>query len=112
MADLAKSGVVKVKEFFEGDRHGRRVGKVVDAQVTLSSMGSTSNKIPATAFDMAYVREVQTCGKDGTPIGAVQFIPSYDGTLIYAVNLEQATDATRGDPVDVSGTYRMVIRGH
>ena len=112
MADLAASAVTLVSGWQEGDRSGKYRQKVLDVQVTLATMGSTTNTIPASAFGLTYIREVLASADESTPYGQIQFIPSYDGTLIYAIDLEQATDANRGDPTDVSGNWRFVVKGY
>lgn len=42
---------------------------------------------------------------------ALPTCPSYDGTKLFFYNPAQATDASRDDPADVTGTFRVLIWG-
>lgn len=110
MASLTSSGVTVLKRWVE-KYLGKNIQKVVEAQVALTAMGGVTNTIPASAFGLSYIREIKYSGESTNAGPHFKFVPSYDGTLILAINLEDATDANRGNPADITGNFRFIVRG-
>ena len=110
MADLAKSAVVIRDSWWEGGAPLTKKTKVLKCTVTTASMGTTTNKLLATAFGLTEIRETTPWQKDDNTIGTMA-IPSYDGSMVLLYDLSNATDATRDAPVDLTGVFRCIIKG-
>lgn len=109
MANLAASGVTINKSFPIADRTGKLVGKVMDLTLVLSTMGSATNKITAAVLGFTEIWAVRSARRDGNT--HISVLPSYDGTELYVFAMENATDATRVNPVDISDTIRVIVEG-
>lgn len=108
MADLAASAVSRQRVWVEGDRSGKLVQKCVDAILTLTAQGTTTNKITAAVLGLSKIYEAQAI-TDGNTLLIAR--PSYDGTNLLLFDVSGATDATRDDPVDITDTIRVIVRG-
>lgn len=104
MSDIDSSAVTANRSWTDGglaqkDRH------CIAATVVLTGQGTTTNKIPATAFGLSVIEEVSPfiASDDGTGYFAT---PSYDGTNILL--FEDASDA----PADETGTFKTVVKGY
>lgn len=110
MANLAASGVTIERVFREGGLLGKERLKMI-VSVVLSSMGTTTNKIPASAFGLQKIEECSNLVKSDNTVIVVA-VPSADGSLILLANLAQATDANRSNPADLTGTFRLTVAGY
>lgn len=110
MPDLAATGVTVVRSWSEGGLYGKdRVG--ILAALTLSAMGSNTNKIPASAFGLQKIEECSNAVKsDNTAI--VVACASADGSRVVLADLTQATDANRATPADLTGTFYITVHGY
>lgn len=112
MADLAASGVTINRRWTEGGNLANKGFTVLDVTMVLSSMGTTTNAIPATAFGLTEVTEVHPRADDNAGTRSLYFLqPSLDGSEIYVYDPEVVTDANRGDAIDVSVTLRAIVKG-
>lgn len=114
MADLTKSDLTVLDSWTEGDKTGKAKLLVKVVAITSGTAGGTSNQIPASVFDMREIYSAQIKGVDNADPGAYAYIPDYAGENLLAINLEQATDANRGDPADVAfGTFntKLIVKG-
>lgn len=78
--------------------------------IVLSSQGGATNYIAASELGLTKIFASSAAQKSDDAI-AYLTAPSYDQTKLFFYNLENATDATRGDPVDVTGTFRLLVTG-
>ena len=100
MADATTANVVIDRSWTENGITGKnRIGML--CRLTNGTFGSTTNKIPATAFGL---RVIESCSgvwaKEDDSI-AYAARPSYDGVYLHLSNYEQVTDADRTLPADV-----------
>lgn len=105
MANLASSGV-SVQDSWHVPQVGTpaRKFKAVRAIITLSTMGSASNKILATAFGLSRIVDCTGITKsDDTTVYSC--VPSYDGSYVIVKNHGAVT------PLDISGTFSIVVTG-
>lgn len=113
MAALTSSGVSLHDAYKTGGTNGRRF-KVVEVTLTLSSQGGLTNNIPASLFGLT--RITRAWGFRSTSSVRMDFGPNLSaslvGTLLVAYNNNQATDANRNDPADVTATVRGFIEGY
>src|SRR5688572_3192765 len=86
-----------------GGTSGRRL-KAIDVNLELSSQGGLTNSIAASLFGLSTIEEASGF-RDSSSV-AVAAGPSYDRTklVFYAVE-------TNGNPADVTGTFRGIIKG-
>jgi hypothetical protein len=109
MAALTSSGVTFNRIWYEGDRNSREVQKCVDVTLVLSTQGGATNNIPASILGLSLIYE------GGIAVSSAELVfltgPSYAQTLLQVYNIEVSTDANRADPVDITGTIRVIVRG-
>lgn len=111
MADLATSGVVVDKVSSITLSNGIVLWRK-ECTVTLASMGSTTNRILATAFGLSAISSTSNwISNDATP-RVVPAVFNYDRSLILLANLAEAVDANRTNGTDLSGTFRCMIEGY
>lgn len=105
MADLAASAVTTVQQLtFGGTGHKDVILKRV--VLTLATMGTTTNKVPASAFGFSVVVAVYSFVKnDNTRLLAV---PSFDNTHVLLMDPVAATNAA----ADFTGTFEAVVIGY
>jgi len=105
MADLASSGVVVLDSWFVpqiGTPARKMTAKRVE--LTLSSMGSATNKILASALGFQTVfRCSPLVQDDNTDIYRAG--PSYDGSMILVGS------GTASTPLDITGDYVCIVEG-
>jgi hypothetical protein len=114
MADLTRSNYTILDSWDEGDATGKQKLKVLVVNITSGTAGGTTNAIPASVFGLSEIYSVQVKGVDNVDPGAYTYIPDYAGENLLAINLEQGTDANRGDPADVAfATFptKLIIKG-
>jgi hypothetical protein len=114
MADLATTNFTVDETWYEGDKTGKERVLCKRVDITTGTAGGTSNQIPASVFGMSEIYEVSQRGQSNADAGNYLFMPDYAGENIIAINLEQSTDANRGDPADVAfATFqtKLIIRG-
>lgn len=113
MAALTSTGVTQHDFWYVGGPKPKAI-KVVDVTLTLSSQGGLTNNIPATLFGMR--RILYATGFRDTSSLKLDFGPNLtstlNGTLLVAYNAENATDASRNDPADVTATVRGLVFGY
>lgn len=114
MANLATTDYTVTDSWEEADRVGRLKRLVKEITITTGTAGGGTNKILASTLGFSEIQEVILRGVDNADPGNYLFMPTYDGSEIIAINLEQGTDANRGDPADVAfATFntKLIIKG-
>lgn len=101
MADLAASGVVVVSSWYEGHDRGILNRHL---RLTLSTMGTATNKILASVLGFAKIERCSPLVKSDDSVMLVAS-PSYDGSML----LTKAAGSNA--PADFSGTYECVVTG-
>lgn len=79
--------------------------------LVLSTQGGATNYVAASELGFTRLLGSGMAQKSDDAI-AYLTCPSYDGTKLFFYNVENATDATRGDPVDISATVRVTVWGY
>jgi len=108
MSAVAASAVTINEVWYTADT-GRQL-KCVDATVVLSSQGDLTDYIGASLFGMSRIRD-SSVGVDSVGSLLYPTAPSYDRTKLAVYNTETATDANRADPVNISATIRVIVKG-
>lgn len=112
---VTSSDVTILQSYDIGTRTGKSVGQRIYASVVITTDGASADDIPASAFGLKQITYVQCYGAliSSAAAAGVFFVADVgtDDNYIYPVNLEQATDADRNNPADVSGTYNLLIEG-
>lgn len=87
--------------------------KVKYKQLTLvlSSQGGASNTVDASTIELGVILGSTMAQKSDDAL-ALHTCPSYDGSKLFFYNPAQATDASRDDPADVTGTFRVLVWGY
>lgn len=114
MADLTTSNFSVNDSWYEGDMTGRQKFLCKEVIITTGTAGSTTNQIPKALFNMSEIVSVTQRGASNADPGQYLFMPDYAGANIIAFDLEQATDANRGDPADVAfATFptKLIVKG-
>ncbi|PCJ80636.1 MAG: hypothetical protein COA57_14865 [Flavobacteriales bacterium] len=110
MADLAASAVTVIRNWLTGGIANKDQW-AAQVSCALVAMGSATNKIPATAFGLTRIEQVSGLAWDETNSRAYGL--TTDGTNVYVINLEGATDADRGNAVDHTTTVlTFTIKGY
>jgi len=102
MADLASSSVVVLDSWYASGLDKRIINRKL--RVTLSSMGTTTNKIKASVLGFHSIEGPVTLIASDNSIMLVG-TPSYDGTLVLL------KAAGTNAPADFSGTFIGVFVG-
>lgn len=84
--------------------------KILQLQIVLSSQGGATNYVAADQLGFKKILRSSMAQKSDDAL-ALPTAPSYDGSKLFFYNPAQATDASRDDPADVSGTFRLVVEG-
>lgn len=105
MANLDASDVVLVDAWLDGGSGAtNRRPRVAQVTLTLSSMGSATNKILASVLGFDSILQAGSFVKSDDsviyPTG-----PSYDGSMLLFY------DGADASPIDVSGTFRGIVIG-
>ncbi len=110
MASLASGSVTTVRTWYEWvNPFRRRTCKLVRA--TINTMGTIANPIPADAFGLTEIEEVSNMVNDDNTL-IIPTAVSYDRSKVVTMLVTNATDATRGAPVDLANdTYQFVVKG-
>jgi len=113
MAAVASTDVTRISNYTTGDRFGNRIEEVKIFDVVLSSNGGTADDIPATLFGLTTVNWAQCVRAiDGSSaLSWVSVVVEADGAGILVSDPENATDATRGNPSNYTGTVRIRMGG-
>lgn len=101
MASTTAANFVVVRDWVEGGVTGRdRIGKLV--RLTNGTFGGATNTILASSLNLTKVESTSATAirEDNSIVYLIT--PSYDGTKLFLFNIENATDASRGDPADVT----------
>ena len=109
MANVTSAMVTFVRSWPECGTTGHdRVGmlcRLEDATTGIAA-GGNSNTIPASAFGLT---KVESCGNllvyttsTGASVKMYLMAPNYDGTLIHAIDVTNATDGNRFNVADVA----------
>lgn len=101
MAALTSSGVTIVTSWTEGDVTGKRY-TVMQVKIVLSTNGSETNPIPATAFGLETIIDASPFVlSDNSNVRIA--CPDYTGANLLITST--------GSPTDVSGTYQGIVKG-
>lgn len=110
----AYSGTPTVNQAYElGDRFGKRVGVVRNLTLSVSSQGGATNTIGAVALGIAAgtIRKVSLVNfTDGSSQNRGIMVWT-DGSSVLLGDPQVATDADRCEPLDMTGTLTIEIRG-
>jgi len=79
--------------------------------LVLSSQGGATNTVDASTVGFGVILGSTMAQKSDDAL-ALHTCPSYDGSKLFFYDPAQATDANRDDPVDVSGTFRVLVWGY
>lgn len=112
MAAITSTNVVVTRAWDEGDRGGKVIQSVKQLIITLSAQGGTAADIPASALGFAEVYECYAYGLNvsGTMKGALTAI-AIDGSEIFPIDVNQATDANRTLRANVTGDLYVTVKG-
>lgn len=103
MADLAKSAVTVLDSWFDGGLASKKyIARRV--RLNLTGQGGTTNKIPASVFDMAKIVDVSSAISQATD-ELISCAAAYDQS--YLVFGDGASNA----PADQTGLFDLVVRG-
>lgn len=109
MADLTQTAVEVLDQWVVGDRTQKIVRKVKRVKLSLTGQGTVANKIPASVFNFTHVHEAYNVITDGNTL--LHASPSFDGSRLLLFNPNQATDANRGNPADITDTVIVTVVG-
>ena len=109
MADLAASAVTINDTWWDGDRWGKNKWLCRDVTLVLTGQGTDSNSITAAILGFSEIHQIDACMADDDRIQPGS--PNYARTKILLYNVEVATDANRADPVDITDTIRLIVKG-
>lgn len=111
MADLTSANVRLIKEWVEGELHGkRRIAKHVEVHGV--TVGGTSNKIVATAFGLRVIEEI-TPLYNGTSAASIAAVPDNDGSEVYLYTaLDNATAPADVTMAATPGGHYFVVKGY
>jgi len=103
MANYAGTPVIVHSTMFGGQSAKHR--KMKTMQLTLSTAGSATNNIPASALGFTYI---EGCGSAVLSDNSAIYpcTPSYDGTLLLVGG------GSSGAPQDISGTILICVWGY
>lgn len=111
MAAFSASGNLTINNAWQTSSSPYRI-KYKSITIVLSSQGGATNTIAATALGFqSKILGSTVAIKSDDAIG-YPTSPSYDGSKLFFYNTENATDASRGDPADVTGTFRLTVYGY
>jgi len=101
MANLDASAVTINSSYFFGGLAGKRA-VMRNVTLALTGQGGASNLIPASALGLT---KIEGCTNGHGPGGPGLYLaaPSSDGANLHFMNVNDATDATRYSPADVTG---------
>lgn len=103
MANLAKTGVVVSDNYNTGGNNGKKFS-AYEVTATLSSMGTATNKILASAFGLTKVKGASPATKSDDSVVLV-LSPSIDGTYLLAKGIADNT------PADYTGDFKFTVWG-
>lgn len=108
MADTTRDNIVVDRQWVETTTSSKgRIGKKV--RLTNGTFGGTTNKILASSMGLSVIESCSPAVREDDSIVYLT-CPSYDGSALFLINLEQATDASRGDPADVTLTSAQFLK--
>lgn len=113
MAAITSANVTLIRQWEVGDRQGKLVEICGVFDVALTAQGGTAGDIPATAFGWTKIFWA-VCDRaiDGSAaLSAVIPVVEVGDTGILTIDMENATDATRGNPTNYTGTIRVRMGG-
>lgn len=112
MAAVASTDVTLVSQYTQGDRYGTRIEEVKIYDVVLSSNGGTTLDIPAALFGMTTINWAM-CVRTlvSTTLATVAVMVEAGGVGILVADPENATDGTRGNAGNYTGTLRVRLGG-
>ena len=84
--------------------------RILQLEIVLSSQGGATNYIAADLLGVQNILRSGMAQKSDDAL-ALHTAPSYNGSKLFFYNPAQATDASRDDPADVTGTFRLVVEG-
>lgn len=86
--------------------------QVRTTQVTLvlDTQGGATNTVDASTLGYSKILGSTMAQKSDDALTLIT-CPSYDGTKLFFYDFSNATDATRDAPVDVTGTFRVLVWG-
>jgi hypothetical protein len=110
MADLAASAVTILRAWSEGGMANKDLS-CRQVQLVLTGQGTSANKIPASVLGLAKIEQATLfVVSDNSKVYPAA--PSADGTFLLLTNPDQATDANRANPADITGTLIGVVKGY
>lgn len=113
----AYTGTPTVNAWYElGDRNGKRIAVVRNLTLTISSQGGATNSIGAAALGFStaagsIMKVIAVNYTDGSTQNRAIFAWT-DGVKILLGDPQVATDADRGEPLDMTGTLQIEVIGN
>lgn len=112
MAAVASTDVTRISGYESGDRFGNRIEDVKIFDVVFSSNGGTTLDCPASLFGFTTINWV-VCVRSvvSATLATVMPVVEAAGVGILICDPETVTDASRGNPVNYTGTVRLRMGG-
>lgn len=112
MSAVAASQVTFLDKYDRGSAQGQVTEACRRVSIALSSQGSATNPIPASVLMLAEIYKVVPIKfiVSGNPKGVIAFLDATGANVLLA-SLIQATDASRYDPADLTGTLELEVCG-
>ena len=108
----AYSGTPTVLSAWEqGDRHGKRIRVIRRLSLVLDTQGGLTNNIPAATLGLISIQRADPVLFTDAASKKRAVWCFTDGSYLYIGNPIEATDADRGEPIDVTGTLVVEVSG-
>lgn len=113
MAAITSANVTLIRSWEDGDRQSKFVQYQGVFDVVLSSQGGTAGDIPATAFGWTKIYAAICVRAIDNSAALAVIMPTVEvgDTGVLICDPENATDATRGNPTNYTGTVRLHLFG-
>lgn len=115
MAAITSANVVTHDSYEVGSRSGKFRGIGVLATITLAAQGATAGDIPASVFGLKQITYVNSVAAviGAAPRYAPVAIANFgaNDNYIFPIDVNQATDASRFLPANITGTITLYIEG-
>jgi hypothetical protein len=116
MAAITPSNVTVLDAGDSASKQSKSRGIRRRVAVALTAQGGTAGDLPASAFRLKQITEVNFNGffdgtnwRAGVQVGIAN--AGTDNNSVFPADLLQATDASRGNPANLTGTLYLTIEG-
>lgn len=114
MAAVTAANVTLIRQYENADKTGKLLERVKTFDIVLTAQGGTTLDMPYALFGYSSAIYSAYCIRaiDGSANTVwVQVITEVGGVGILTCDPENATDATRGNPTNYTGTIRVSMAG-